>query len=130
MSVWFTRRLSRREMQILGWMLSGCLLFCGLVQFFGWGKTQLDTGAALCADTLRFHIRAESDSLLDQSAKLRVRDAVLAVCAAAVMEDDKKRAEARRTHFALDGFDHGEHGNDGIGGLLDKWGIETSGAGK
>lgn len=59
-----------------------------------------------------------------------VRDAVLAVCAAAVMEDDKKRAEARRTHFALDSFNQGEHGNDGIGGLLDKWGIETSGAGK
>ena len=59
-----------------------------------------------------------------------VRDAVLAICAAAVMEDDKKRAEARRTHFALDSFDHGERGDAGIGGLLDKWGIETSDAGK
>ena len=92
MSVWFTRRLSRREMQVLGWVLSWCLLFCGLVQFFGWGKTQLDTGAALCADTLRFHIRAESDSLLDQSAKLRVRDAVLAYADAFCTATDKDGA--------------------------------------
>lgn len=60
-----------------------------------------------------------------------VRDAVLAVCAAAVMEDDRKRAEARKTHFALDGLSSGDHsGNDGIGGLLDRWGVETVGAEK
>ena len=33
---------------------------------------------ALCADTLRLHIKADSDSLLDQTAKLAVRDALLA----------------------------------------------------
>ena len=33
---------------------------------------------AVCADTLRLHIRAESDSIASQSAKLHVRDAVLA----------------------------------------------------
>ena len=43
-----------------------------------WGRAQLDTGAALCADTLRLHIKADSDSLQDQTAKLAVRDAVLA----------------------------------------------------
>ena len=39
---------------------------------------RLDTGAALCADTLRLHIKADSDSLPDQTAKLAVRDALLA----------------------------------------------------
>lgn len=92
MADFFMRRLSRREMQIAGWVLSGCLLFCGLVQFSGWGKTQLDTGAALCADTLRFHIRAESDSLLDQSAKLRVRDAILTYADASCTASDKAGA--------------------------------------
>ena len=44
----------------------------------GWGRAQLDTGTALCADTLRLHIRADSDTLQDQTDKLAVRDAVLA----------------------------------------------------
>lgn len=92
MSVWFTRRLSRREMWCLGWVLCGCILFCGLAQLWRWSRVQLDTGAALCADTLRFHIRAESDSLLDQSAKLRVRDAVLAYADAACTASDKSDA--------------------------------------
>ena len=52
---------------------------CGALQGLCWGRTQLDAGAALCADTLRLHIRAASDAVADQSAKLRVRDAVLAV---------------------------------------------------
>ncbi len=71
------RRMSRREMAVLGLVLSGCFLLCGLIQLFSWGQAQLDTGELLCADTLRFHIRADSNSLLDQSAKLFVRDAVL-----------------------------------------------------
>lgn len=56
----------------------GCVLggITGLA--LRWGQAQLDTGAALCADTLRLHIRADSDSLLDQTAKLAVRDALLA----------------------------------------------------
>ena len=92
MSVWFTRRLSRREMRCLGWVLCGCILLCGLAQLWGWSRVQLDTGAALCADTLRFHIRAESDSLLDQSVKLRVRDAVLAYADAACPASGKADA--------------------------------------
>ena len=92
MSVWFTRRLSRREMQVLGWVLCGCFLLGGLWPLWGWGRVQLDTGVALCTDTLRFHIRAESDSLLDQSAKLRVRDAVLAYADASCTATDKAGA--------------------------------------
>ena len=56
----------------------GCVL-AGLSGFaLDWGRAQLDTGAALCADTLRLHIKADSDSLQDQTAKLAVRDALLA----------------------------------------------------
>ena len=34
MAVWFTRRLSRREMRCLGWVLCGCILLCGLAQLY------------------------------------------------------------------------------------------------
>ena len=34
------------------------LALCGAWQAFAWGRTQLDTGALVCADTLRLHIRA------------------------------------------------------------------------
>ncbi len=54
-----------------------------LWQAAAWGRTQLHTGDAVCADTLRLHIRAASDSVADQNAKLRVRDAVLACLDAA-----------------------------------------------
>ncbi len=93
----FTRRLSRQEMQVLGLILSGCFLLCGLWPLGEWGRAQLDTGAALCADTLRFHIRAESDSLLDQSAKLRVRDAILTYADASCTASDK----AGTLHWAV-----------------------------
>ena len=73
----FARLLSRREMAVWCCILSGALLLCGAVQCcLGWG---LGAGQALQADTLRLHIRAASDAVADQSAKLRVRDAVLAV---------------------------------------------------
>ena len=59
----------------------GCVL-AGLSGFaLDWGRAQLDTGAALCADTLRLHIKADSNSLQDQTAKLAVRDALLASAA-------------------------------------------------
>ena len=51
---------------------------CSIWQAVTWSRAQLDAGALVCADTLRLHIRAESDSIADQSAKLHVRDAVLA----------------------------------------------------
>ena len=86
------RRMSRREMAVLGLLLSVCFLTCGLMQFFSWGQTQLGTGELLCADTLRFHIRAESDSLLDQSIKLYVRDAILAYTDAFCTSADKPDA--------------------------------------
>ena len=73
------KMLSRRQMQHLCICLALGLLLCSLWQAAAWGRTQLQAGDAVCADTLRLHIRAASDAVADQSAKLRVRDAVLAV---------------------------------------------------
>ena len=70
--------LSRRQMAVLCLGLLAGFALCGVWQMVTWSCTQLDTGAMVCADTLRLHIRAESDSIADQSAKLHVRDAVLA----------------------------------------------------
>ena len=75
---WFSL-LSRRKMALLCACLLAGLVLCGTVQAVRWSRTQLDTGALLCADTLRLHIRADSDAVADQSAKLRVRDAILRV---------------------------------------------------
>ena len=75
----YSRILSRRQMAVWCITLSGALALCiGLQGLLGWGRTQLDTGAALAADTLRLHIRAASDTTADQTDKLAVRDAVLA----------------------------------------------------
>ena len=73
-----SRMLTRSQMALLCLGLFLALALCGAWQTFAWGRTQLDTGALVCADTLRLHIRAESDSIASQSAKLHVRDAVLA----------------------------------------------------
>ena len=64
----FAKKLSRREMAVWCAALAlGCVL-AGLSGFaLDWGRAQLDTGAALCADSLQ-----------DQTAKLAVRDALLA----------------------------------------------------
>ena len=75
----FLKPLSVRQMRLLCASLLAGFALCGALQGLCWGRTQLDAGAALCADTLRLHIRAASDAVADQSAKLRVRDAVLAV---------------------------------------------------
>ena len=77
------KALSRRQMQLLCFGLILALALGGVWQTAAWSRTQLDTGALVCADTLRLHIRAESDSIADQSAKLHVRDAVLAYMDAA-----------------------------------------------
>ena len=74
----FLQPLSVRQMRLLCASLLAGFALCGALQGLCWGRTQLDAGAALCADTLRLHIRAASDAVADQSAKLRVRDAVLA----------------------------------------------------
>ena len=76
---WFSKPLSVRQMRLLCASLLAGFALCGALQGLCWGRTQLDTGAALCADTLRLHIRAASNAVTDQSAKLRVRDAVLTV---------------------------------------------------
>lgn len=58
----FARTLTRREMALGCAVLSLALLLSTLPAALRWGQAQLDTGALLCADTLRFHIRADSDS--------------------------------------------------------------------
>ncbi len=73
----FSRTLTRRQMTLWCIALSAALVFSALPAILGWGRTQLDTGTALSADTLRLHIRAESDTLADQTHKLAVRDAIL-----------------------------------------------------
>lgn len=56
-----------------------------------------------------------------------VRSAVLAACAAAVMEADRQAAEKRKSHFVMDGLNRGGHGDQGgIVGLLQKNGIELA----
>lgn len=71
-------RLTRRDMALwcvsLGFGFAACFFLQGL---WGWGSAQLRTGDALCADTLRLHVRAVSDTVRDQTCKLAVRDAVL-----------------------------------------------------
>ena len=58
-----SRMLTRSQMALLCLGLFLALALCGAWQAFAWGHTQLDTGALVCADTLRLHIRAESDSI-------------------------------------------------------------------
>ena len=76
-----SKPLSTQQMQRLCVSLLLGLVLCCALQAAAWGRTQLEIGAALCTDTLRLHIRAASDAAADQSAKLRVRDAVLACMA-------------------------------------------------
>ena len=100
---WFSKPLSVRQMRLLCASLLAGFALCGALQGLCWGRTQLDAGAALCADTLRLHIRAASDAVADQSAKLRVRDAVLtcldAACPAGNQTD--ARSWAARNLFTL-----------------------------
>lgn len=97
------KMLSRRQMQHLCICLALGLLLCSLWQAAVWSRTQLHTGDAVCADTLRLHIRAASDSVADQNAKLRVRDAVLACLDAACPAGNQTdaRSWAARNLFTL-----------------------------
>ena len=58
-------------------MLALCIALLLGLGLAGWWDAQQCTGEALRTDTLRLHIRADSDSVLDQTCKLAVRDAVL-----------------------------------------------------
>lgn len=87
-----SRTLPRRQMALLCLGLLLSLALCGALQAAAWARTQRDTGALVCADTLRLHIRAESDSVADQSAKLHVRDVVLAYLDAACPAQNKPEA--------------------------------------
>ena len=62
-----------------GRMLALCLALLGGLVLAGWWQAGQDAGAALRVDTLRLHIRADSDSVRNQTCKLAVRDAVLAL---------------------------------------------------
>ena len=84
-----SRTLPRRQMALLCLGLLLSLALCGALQAAAWARIQRDTGALVCADTLRLHIRAGSDSVADQSAKLHVRDAVLAYLDAACPAQSK-----------------------------------------
>ena len=100
----FLQPLSVRQMRLLCASLLAGFALCGALQGLCWGRTQLDTGAALCADTLRLHIRAASDAVADQSAKLRVRDAVLSVmqqCPAQSAPEARAWAAGRLLQFQL-----------------------------
>lgn len=88
----FSRTLTRREMALGCALLSLALLLSALPAALCWEQAQLDTGAILCADTLRFHIRADSDSPADQTAKLAVRDAILAYADVHCTAQDKPAA--------------------------------------
>ena len=100
---WFSKPLSVRQMRLLCASLLAGFALCGALQGLCWGRTQLDAGAALCADTLRLHIRAASDAVADQSAKLRVRDAVLTCLDAAYPAGNQTdaRSWAARNLFTL-----------------------------
>lgn len=91
---WFSKPLSVRQMRLLCASLLAGFVLCGALQGLCWGRTQLDAGAALCADTLRLHIRADSDAVADQYAKLVVRDAVLTYLDAHCPAKDKPAAQA------------------------------------
>ena len=96
--------LSRREMGAL----CASLLFCLLLSLgAGWAQSQLTTADQLSADTLRLHIRADTDSVRDQSAKLAVRDAVLALtdeaCPANSRADARAWAAGNPRPFRADG---------------------------
>ena len=97
----FLQPLSVRQMRLLCVSLLAGFALCGALQGLCWGRTQLDAGAALCADTLRLHIRAASDAVADQSAKLRVRDAVLAAIPEAVTRADTPQQAAAALQTAL-----------------------------
>ena len=77
-----------------GRMLALCLALLGGLALSGWWQAQQDTGAALRADTIRLHVRADSDSVYDQTCKLAVRDAVLELTAR-LWPRDASPAEAR-----------------------------------
>lgn len=89
--------LSRRRMQLV---CAACAL--GLAVALGlctWCSSFFARCDALRADTLRLHVRAASDSVLDQTVKLRVRDAVLELagqlCCESATKDEALRCAAR-----------------------------------
>ncbi len=87
-----SKALSKQQMQFLCASLILALALGGIWQTLTWSRIQIDTGALVCADTLRLHIRADSDSIADQSAKLHVRNAILSYMDAACPAQSKPGA--------------------------------------
>jgi len=98
--------LTRREMSVWCASLLGALALCVLLSLAcGWTQNQLRAGNELARDTLRLHIQADTNSLLDQSAKLAVRDAVLALmdeaCPSTIQTDARTWAAQNLVCFEL-----------------------------
>ena len=96
----FREEMRRGQMLALCAALTGGLALAALAgPAMDWWRTQQDAGEAVRAGTLRLHIRADSDSVLDQTCKLAVRDALLELtdrlCADAGSADEARAAAAR-----------------------------------
>lgn len=79
--------MSRRSMAVWCAAIAAGLGLCWAIQ---WCGRQLDAGEALSADTLRLHVRAASDTVEDQTMKLRVRDAILELADEKCQSGDKE----------------------------------------
>lgn len=91
------KTLTRTQMLTLCLALLGGLVLAGPAA--GWWSAQQQTGEALRADTLRLHVRADSDSVYDQTCKLAVRDALLELTTRLYADTDtaaQAREEAAR----------------------------------
>ena len=54
------------------------VLFLGIISFFAYYKMEsADAASALAKNTIRFHVRANSDTVIDQNLKMKVKDAVV-----------------------------------------------------
>ena len=64
----FLKPLSVRQMRLLCASVLVGFALCGALQGLCWGRAQLDAGAALCADTLRLHIRPGALAVIEATA--------------------------------------------------------------
>lgn len=83
----------------------GCLLGLLLTVLLTLGAEQIvrsrQARAAVCADTLRLHILANSDTVADQRAKLRARDALLDAVTPLVRQAHSKQQAEEAVRRAL-----------------------------
>lgn len=71
-----------------------CFVFASFLGLIGWficlPSTQLNTNIIDCNDFLRIHIRANSNSQIDQSIKYEVKDALVEVITPLLVDADTK----------------------------------------